>query len=187
MSGAFHPEPESIFYRDTCALNGGSFTKIYSSLDFAKVLLRVGGILKLTLILIYGIITLPALLTGLNPLIPVTVSWGLQVLFRTSYRVFSEAHRTPSKKVKSLTLPLPMILASFSDSSYLLAGTSTQKSWWIFPFYRFSILWIKILAILETLGTTPEESPLCTPSEMLPTLKTPATMPLNELVIQSRS
>lgn len=100
-------------------------TKIYFNLYLASVLLSVGGILKLTLILISGIMTLPAIFTGLKPLIPVTVSWGLQVLFRTRSRVLSEAHLTPSNKVKSLTFPCPMILASFYDSWYLLAGIST--------------------------------------------------------------
>jgi hypothetical protein len=53
-----------------------------------------------------------------------------------------------------------MILESFITSAYRLGGTSTQKSLQIFPVYRFSILWMIKSAILETLGTIPDPSPL---------------------------
>lgn len=76
---------------------------------------KVGGSLKLIRSLSSGIKTLPALWTGLNPVIPVIVNWGLQVLFKIKSKLFFETYSTPSKREKSLTLSYPTILANFKD------------------------------------------------------------------------
>jgi len=60
--------------------------------------------------------TFPALLTGFKPVIPVTVSCGLQVLFNINSKGFFEQFSTPSSKANYLTLPVPINLASFTDS-----------------------------------------------------------------------
>ncbi len=62
------------------------------------LLSKVGGSLKLNLMLTYGTMTFPALFTGLNPVIPVTVSWGLQVLFKTRSKWLFVTGWTPYKK-----------------------------------------------------------------------------------------
>ena len=75
----------------------------------ATFLSKVGGNLKLNLIVISGIITFPALFTGFNPVIPVTVNWGLHVLFRIRSRLFLDTYSTPYNKAKSLTFPFALV------------------------------------------------------------------------------
>lgn len=95
MSGAFHPEPEFTSVISTCAPKGGFCVNSCSNFYSASFLLNVGGSLKLSLNLISGTIKLPALLTGLKPVIPVMVNCGLHVRFRISYSVLFEQHCTP--------------------------------------------------------------------------------------------
>jgi hypothetical protein len=76
----------------------------------------VGGSLKLNLIVTSGIITLPALFTGLKPVIPVIVSCGLHVLFKIISRPLSLTHFTPGSKPNSFGPFLATNYANFKLS-----------------------------------------------------------------------
>ena len=57
---------------------------------------KVGGMRMLILNLSYGSMTLPALATSGNPLRPMTVSWGRQVLLSYNSKGFSDTKCSPS-------------------------------------------------------------------------------------------
>lgn len=147
----------------------------------------VGGSLKLSLILNYGIITFPALLTYGKLEIPVMVNWGLHALFRTKSKVLFETNCIPYIVGKSLTWFFPTISASYTASWYLTGGISTSKSLITFPVCKFYIFCVIKVAILKTFGTTPELSPLWTPSFKFLTVIKQLTQPLKELVIHNLS
>ena len=147
-----------------------------------------GGILIESLSAVLGRSTLPASAIAGKPSAPVMVSVGRQVLFKINSTGSSVNGCTPECSGNASKTCVPKIKATLFACSIRSWGISQCSSGsLITPVCSSSKRLNKLRATRKLSATIPLAPPECTPSFTNSTTSSPATCPLNEVVIHNCS